>query len=72
MERRDIQALAKKVGQQIQKVIVGGDETLEMRWDWDEILKQELEIEEEIQGNQLPTVDFSTYQTKEGLYIKFV
>ena len=30
MERKDIQALAKRVGEQIQKVIVGGDETLEM------------------------------------------
>ena len=30
MERKDIQALAKRVGQQIQKVIVGGDETLEL------------------------------------------
>ena len=30
MERRDIQELAKRVGQQIQKVIVGGDETLEL------------------------------------------
>ncbi|MBQ2957165.1 MAG: MoxR family ATPase [Clostridia bacterium] len=30
MERKDIQALAKRVGEQVQKVIVGGDETLEM------------------------------------------
>ena len=30
MERKDIQTLAKRVGQQIQKVIVGGDETVEM------------------------------------------
>ncbi len=30
MERKDIQALAKRVGEQIHKVIVGGDETLEL------------------------------------------
>ncbi len=30
MERKDIQMLAKKVGQQVQKVIVGGDETLKL------------------------------------------
>ncbi len=30
MERKDIQELAKRVGQQIQKVIVGGEETIEM------------------------------------------
>ncbi len=30
MERKDIQALAQRIGRQVQKVIVGGDETLEL------------------------------------------
>ena len=42
-----------------------------MRWEWDNVLSQEIRAEEAPHGTALPEVPYTTRRTKEGVYVKF-
>ena len=43
-----------------------------MRWDWNNLLSQESRPEAELSGKLLPSVDFTTRESKEGTYVRFI
>ncbi len=43
-----------------------------MRWDWNNLLSQERREEISLCGTPLPTVNFTTRTSKEGVYVKFI
>ncbi len=52
--------------------IVSVDVDSRSRWQWQGHRDQELRVESKLYGEPLPTVDFTTRSSKEGLYVKFI